>query len=168
MKLKVYVDGSCHNNPKNNKMGIGVYVPKLNFGYGHFVGYGTSAMAEMNAMIYGLLVANNLIEYNVCGVRSLVDTVEMISDNQFVVRLLRHEQHTDIDFYDESKTLITDYVKNVMTKSVQYTWTQRDNNKEADKLAGKHRRSRFMYNPIMQMSYELAKFHEKVRKLLHD
>ncbi|GGD40932.1 hypothetical protein GCM10012288_13750 [Malaciobacter pacificus] len=60
-KLEIYTDGACKNNPGEAGSGIIVYEgenkPKLFFG--NYDSFGTNNTAELNALLYGLKLANS-------------------------------------------------------------------------------------------------------------
>ena len=131
--LTVNTDGSCKNiKGKQTPMGAGVYITsgeKIIHEIGKYAGMGTNNKAEWEAVMLGAKWLKANVPYDDIEVRFLCD-------NQMVVRQLTGEySHRKFDLYFKTVVaIVRELEKRVTTVSV--FWIPREQNKEADKLAG--------------------------------
>jgi ribonuclease HI len=122
--LTVFVDGASKGNPGHAGIGIRIEAEeKLLVEHCEYIGQATNNIAEYQALLKGLEIANQLN----------ADQVKIISDSELVVRQMNGEYKV------KNQTLLPLYQK-AQTHSRQFdtfkiVHVPRTKNKEADRLA---------------------------------
>lgn len=86
IKLKIYCDGACKNNPGEAGSGIAIYMDneKPILLYGDYISDGTNNIAELNALHKALLTAS---EYK-------TSTIEIYSDSKYSIDCITNWAYT--------------------------------------------------------------------------
>ena len=135
INVKIFADGSCHNNGKGTaSMGIGIVIYVNSKKYAEaakFVGYGTNNDAEWLALIEALELAKQFVY----GIEKPCD-IQFYSDSQLVVNqfldIYKCEKHQH--YYKQAKTKLRQLRK---MDTFTANWIPRAENQEADVLSKK-------------------------------
>ena len=132
IKIKVWGDGSCHNKRNcKNSMGIGIVIEYNNIYsyYSKFVGYGTSNIAEWEALITAFAEISKISNKH----------EEMVfftyfADSQLIVNQWNKEYS---NFKFKLQQMRAEFWHNKLKSSdiLQVVWVRREFNKKADLMS---------------------------------